>query len=715
MAKYEFWFFVEGKDLYHKIIISEGKDVADLKTRIHEEGRHSYWIGVDAIELVLFQVDIDPTPHRGKIRELRAPDDARVMDEPMDRIQQLWPDEPTKDHLHICVRLPSAIGKRRAEDETERGKPSKLVRTELHESDTSGFSRIPSHKVQSAWELYTNMWGQPLKDVVLTVHGQQNVLEYVPSEKLQGWLTIVPYTGLGKTSFLYYVLLRRLSSKSPTAFQLPDGCILFDEGGPQEFSRFPKHTVAFADSTTTGMEPPCVAFQDAAKAYVRVIQTTSPALDNSKGWYKEVSANQYVMDYSSSEEMDVFGKILDLNCDVLQRIYNTWGPFDAQLCGVYAGDVESAVRDFVKKFQHSPTYINPFAESHKIISVRPKEVGPRDEGRSRLTARVATRRIERMILLYSIKAEVAEQISFYKMLSTHKWFGSSPTGYTLRTYVLACLSAHPASKPLPCIAADSGPSTLEIPVSLRERSFSLDSAASLKDVNNHTVPFCLIPTSSNFVAFDAIVCSQDYFFTIQKPKNLPAEVIICSAVIEIDRLGSIHERLVEMSKEKSCARTIEDLLSSEDEAYEASMRPRVFRRPDSRVSAGDISIRPVRDMRGREKLDAKVLGFFPGKFVRTKLEYLARWLDLTFSLEFFIAVTGTWLDINELVLVGGESRQATRRRCGSAEIGIEIRLKVIATWQLVRGPKTCRHETQAMGSVHVWIICGPILSNLDPP
>ncbi|KAH9034754.1 hypothetical protein EDB85DRAFT_982435 [Lactarius pseudohatsudake] len=36
----------------------------------------------------------------------------------------------------------------------------------------------------------------------------------------------------------------------------------------------------------------------------------------------------------------------------------------------------------------------------------------------------------------------------------------------------------------------------------------------------------------------------------QNPKNLPAEVIICSAVFEIDRLGSIHERLVETSKKK---------------------------------------------------------------------------------------------------------------------------------------------------------------------
>ncbi|KAH8987581.1 hypothetical protein EDB92DRAFT_1817835 [Lactarius akahatsu] len=318
------------------------------------------------------------------------------MDEPMERIQQLWPAEPTKDHLHICVRLPSAIGKRKpeAEDETERGKPPK---SELHESDISDFSRIPSHKVQAAWDLYTNMWGQPLKDVVQTIHGQQNVLEYVPSEKLRklglkflGFIEPNHRSQYWSREDLFLILCPTSPVKQQESHSVSNGCILFDDGGPQEFSRFQKQTVALADSTATGMEPSCVAFQDAAKAYVRVIQTTSPALDHSKGWYKEVSANQYVMDYSSSE-MDVLGficlfkrllsyqvcpnrKILDLNCDVLQRIYNTWGPSTYNCVhltrhpgqeGGYAGDVESAVRNFVKKFQHSPLYINPLAESPK--------------------------------------------------------------------------------------------------------------------------------------------------------------------------------------------------------------------------------------------------------------------------------------------------------------------------------------------------------------
>ncbi|KAH8994090.1 hypothetical protein EDB83DRAFT_1024020 [Lactarius deliciosus] len=644
MTKYDLWFFVEGKDTYHRITIFPGQNVADLKDKIHKVGSHGYWNGVNAMELVLLQVDIDPTPHEGNICELQAPDDARVMDRPMARIQELWPHEPTEYHLHICVRLPSEISirKRKAEDKLEYSKSPNLVR--IVESllklvpSASGLSGNMSNELQAAWGLYRVMWGQPLP-VVETVHGQQDMLTYVPSERLRElglkWLgfdedvllirpeyitafgsldlgpsmqrkdsvVVIGHPGIGKTSFLYYVLLRRLSSKSPTAFQLLGGSILFDASGPREFSgTIPEQTLALTDSSTADNMEPCNAFQTAAKAQVvRIIQTTSPAKKNWKRWHKNLKAARYVMDYFSSEEIDTLGKILDLNCDKLQRIYNTWGPSTRTCVNLtrypsqeadYVIDVEDAVEDFVRTFQHS--YIDPFEQSHKIVSVR-----PRGEERSCLTAQVATRRIEKIILLCTIKTEVAEQILFYKMLGTHRWFGSS-AGCILKTYVLACLSAYPASKPLPCIAAESGPSTLglEIPVSRWKRSFAINSAASLKEVDEHAAPFCLIPASQNFTAFDAIVCSQDSFFTIQvtvssthsanldnfenirrevpsflknrkwyhvfvtnnqikaeglrnqKRKDLPGEIVVCSAVFDIDQLGSIHRRLIEMSKEK---------------------------------------------------------------------------------------------------------------------------------------------------------------------
>ncbi len=56
MVDYTLWYCVEGKDAINKIIISDGKDVADLKEEIHKKCSHSYWNGVEAMELVLLKV-----------------------------------------------------------------------------------------------------------------------------------------------------------------------------------------------------------------------------------------------------------------------------------------------------------------------------------------------------------------------------------------------------------------------------------------------------------------------------------------------------------------------------------------------------------------------------------------------------------------------------------------------------------------------------------
>ena len=83
-----------------------------------------------------------------------------------------------------------------------------------------------------------------------------------------------------------------------------DRVILFDEGGPREFSGIPDGTLALADSTPNN-KVLCQAFLIAAKAQVaRIIQATSPAPENWKAWVKDLKANMYVMDYFSSEEIN---------------------------------------------------------------------------------------------------------------------------------------------------------------------------------------------------------------------------------------------------------------------------------------------------------------------------------------------------------------------------------------------------------------------------
>lgn len=114
MAEYELWFFVEGKDAFFKIIIAEGRDVADLTKKIHGEGTSGFWNGATAMELVLLKVDIDPIPYMDPctIQDLRV--DGGVRMNMFQRINEIWPDRPTERHFHICVRLPSVIPQKRS-------------------------------------------------------------------------------------------------------------------------------------------------------------------------------------------------------------------------------------------------------------------------------------------------------------------------------------------------------------------------------------------------------------------------------------------------------------------------------------------------------------------------------------------------------------------------------------------------------------------------
>lgn len=99
-----------------------------------------------------------------------------------------------------------ALGKRKAEDESECKKP-KLARIEPHmhnEPSPSGLSGVSelsaqghnhsllltglasSLELNAAWALYKAMWGEPVQGILQTVaHGRGTGLKYVPSAKLE--------------------------------------------------------------------------------------------------------------------------------------------------------------------------------------------------------------------------------------------------------------------------------------------------------------------------------------------------------------------------------------------------------------------------------------------------------------------------------------------------------------------------------------------------
>ncbi len=128
-------------------------------------------------------------------------------------------------------------------------------------------------------------------------------------------LTIVsPNDNLGKSSFIYYILLRQLSEKKPTALQVSNQIVLFRDS-VQIYSRknywdaLPEGILALTGANKRARIP-CNAFLDAERdGNARIIQATSLSWDSWKGWQKKHQASVFVMDYFSFDEIKALGLV----------------------------------------------------------------------------------------------------------------------------------------------------------------------------------------------------------------------------------------------------------------------------------------------------------------------------------------------------------------------------------------------------------------------
>ena len=111
---------------------------------------------------------------------------------------------------------------------------------------------------------------------------------------------------LGKTVFLIYLLIERLSRKQPTAVQLydPRRYPLFDEEGVRELSSddaspLSPEVWALTDSNDEVIKP-CTAF---TKSDALVLLASSPRSPRWKEWKKQNYARLFVMDLWSESEL----------------------------------------------------------------------------------------------------------------------------------------------------------------------------------------------------------------------------------------------------------------------------------------------------------------------------------------------------------------------------------------------------------------------------
>ena len=127
------------------------------------------------------------------------------------------------------------------------------------------------------------------------------------------------FHNLGKTCFLYYLLLRLLCEEKTVAFQLNNHFVIFQKTGV-EFapnssgfedagSVIPHGTWALTDSRDNYAQP-CKAFVAASTLNgAWIVQTTSPSSNNWRHWHKYLYAYIYWMDLISFDELTVLGYV----------------------------------------------------------------------------------------------------------------------------------------------------------------------------------------------------------------------------------------------------------------------------------------------------------------------------------------------------------------------------------------------------------------------
>ncbi|KAH8988881.1 hypothetical protein EDB92DRAFT_1817364 [Lactarius akahatsu] len=450
--------------------------------------------------------------------------------------------------------------------------------------------------VRVARKLHNEVWGQDLNPELRDVPGN-STLKYLPNAYLDSLeLRVLGYTekclliraeydiafrdfnpqgainrmcsgvvvtgqpGIGKSCFLYYVLLRLLSRRSPIAIQLPGHFLVFSSDGVEihplnqtNYNVFPAGTFALSDSNEE-VKAPCSAFLGAAKqGRAWIVRATSPLEERWREWKKQRSADIFVMDHPTVDEIESLGKILGLDSRNIKRYYETWGP-SARIClGLSRNPhrerahemlVIDAATDFVSRLTATTTGYNAIKMSHILFSVRPESETP--AGRMVPVADVATERIEAIISYAVATAHASERIAFYSTISTHSWFKGSRGTCSRNLFSLGCL----------LVTWDP---------SLHPRRPSVTFPPNSYNTRVDTLPFCFLPGSRSFPTSDAIVITEKSIITIQA-------TVSRSHTANKDGFDQIQENLPTVKKRRRRKRNWFHVFVTDNESNAVALR-----------------------------------------------------------------------------------------------------------------------------------------------
>ncbi|KAH9048862.1 hypothetical protein EDB84DRAFT_1574436 [Lactarius hengduanensis] len=531
---FDLFYLIEGTQHPFRFSVSNSEpvNVDDLRQIIFR--RECVDLAPNVDSLILLKVNVDPDCAGVPLPLIQIDKDDDGVEEIHSRktINEIWREPPPVRRIHIFVtftKLPEEMQLRREALRAAHRVYYKFWGNDLNNLlqpvPDSNFQFLSKEQIDYLGLKTDFLYSQP----VLLVRNEYKVayptLRSYKTNPRSGGVVVTGQPGIGKTCFLYYLLLRLLSARETVAFQVNDNFILFQDSGVRIFGttsiyarRIPTGTWLLTDSCAR-FEMPCSAFLSTPTSDAWIVQTTSPDRGSWAKWHKERTAHMYWMDVFPLNELNALGTILDLNLKSLRDNYDLWGPsartcislMDPDQVGAHILTVASAAYEFtsnVKQFDG----LNAALVSHRLFAVKPIE-----GSRQTVTAEFASRHLLGFVSRAYAERDRAMRLSFYKQISGHAWFSTS-AGRIFETHVLIWsryTSAEKAENCLQCTPAVDASPLLSIPACGKNMEF-FSKAEDLKDmVDEHEHRRCLVPVSQTFPTIDAIFITHKSVITVQ--------------------------------------------------------------------------------------------------------------------------------------------------------------------------------------------------------
>ncbi|KXS09128.1 hypothetical protein M427DRAFT_141376 [Gonapodya prolifera JEL478] len=332
--------------------------------------------------------------------------------------------------------------------------------------------------------------------------------------------------GIGKTYFLFVLLLWRLRSHKPTAFQWSsDGFVYFSQEGVRFYGASSSSTVSFAPGawaladSNQGVQPPCEAFVQQTAAIV--IQATSPKEVRYKEWLKQRKGKVYWMNPWDWPEMWFVGCEMGpvrYDADEVWGVFTTWTPCARTVLRVLEGE-ESGITDHTKtvkdQIAHLPDILMNIHDKDRLFSAPNDLVVLRADTESRTSPPIVD------IISNYVMSLMFEQVerSFYPQkaeflcLLADTTSQASVRGNLFQLYAHMILTtSSPTNNLIPATPlSHSIFHSLVVPRGLKEVSFTTDDAA-IEQLRQHAHEqlYCK-PIQAKFPTVDAFIILPDLF------------------------------------------------------------------------------------------------------------------------------------------------------------------------------------------------------------